>query len=474
MNHSVEDLGGSMVRLTLEIAPEKFQEGIRTVYNRNRKSITIPGFRKGHAPLQLVERTYGKDIFYEDALNEVLPDLYKQAVEEEKLEVMSRPSVNVGDIKDNEPIKVTCEVAVKPEVKLGDLDSLTKTKKTVEVTDEDIKDEMDRAARRNSRMVEITDRPAKMGDTLTIDFEGSIDGKPFDGGKGEDHDLKLGSHSFIDTFEDQLVGLNDGDEKTVHVTFPQDYYQKDLAGKAADFAVKVKKIRFEEIPAVDDDFVKDTTSFSTVDEYKEDLKKTLTDRKTKEAEESQRREVVDQLTEASTMDMPKAMVDEQCQELISQYAQSLRYQGMDLNQYLKMSGSTIDQLMEEVRPDAEKSLRENLVLDALAKAENIEITDEDVEKELDDMAKSYNMEKDKLKNLISDSELENMKAEMQSRKALDVLMEKVKEVEPKKEDPKAEASKAEEPKAEEPKEEKKTKRTRKAKKEEAEDTASKE
>ena len=269
MNHSVEKLEGSMAKLTFEVTPEQFEAAIQKVYNKAKNSIQIQGFRKGHAPLALVERVYGKGVFYEDALNEVLPDLYKTAVEEEKLEVMSRPDVSVGEIKDGQNITVTCQMAIKPEVTLGDYTSLKKKSVDTTVSDEDVDNEIKSQAKRNARKVEVTDRPAQLDDTVTIDFEGSVDGKPFDGGKGSDYQLKLGSHSFIDTFEDQLVGKNTGDDVTVNVTFPEDYGQKDLAGKPAEFKVKIKKITYDDVPEINDDFAKDVSECQTLDEYKD-------------------------------------------------------------------------------------------------------------------------------------------------------------------------------------------------------------
>ena len=418
----VENLGGSMVKLTLEISPEKFENAIRTVYNKQKKQISIPGFRKGKVPYQMVVRAYGKEVFYEDALNEVLPDEYQQAVEENNLDVMSRPNVNVDRIDEGQPVVVTCEVAIKPEVTLGEYKGLKKDQAPVEVTEDDVKEELDRVAKRNARTIEITDRAVEDGDNVNIDYAGTIDGKAFDGGTAQGYDLKIGSHSFIDNFEEQLIGHSIGEELDVNVTFPENYHAADLAGKPAVFGVKINSIKAEELPEIDDEFAKDVSEFDTLEEYKEDLKKTITERKQKQAESELKNKLLDQVVSASTMDMPKAMVDEQCDQMINEYAQTLRYQGMDMNQYMKYTGTTMESLAASVRPEAEKRLKENLVLEAIAKAEGVEASDEDVEKELENMAKMYGMELDQIKNAIGESEIKDIKANLLNTKALDLLV----------------------------------------------------
>ena len=418
----VDNLGGSMVKLTLEISPEKFENAIRTVYNKQKKQISIPGFRKGKVPYQMVVRAYGKEVFYEDALNEVLPDEYQQAVEENNLDVMSRPNVNVDRIDEGQPVVVTCEVAIKPEVTLGEYKGLKKDQAPVEVTEDDVKEELDRVAKRNARTIEITDRAVEDGDNVNIDYAGTIDGKAFDGGTAQGYDLKIGSHSFIDNFEEQLIGHSIGEELDVNVTFPENYHAADLAGKPAVFGVKINSIKAEELPEIDDEFAKDVSEFDTLEEYKEDLKKTITERKQKQAESELKNKLLDQVVSASTMDMPKAMVDEQCDQMINEYAQTLRYQGMDMNQYMKYTGTTMESLLASVRPEAEKRLKENLVLEAIAKAEGVEASDEDVEKELENMAKMYGMELDQIKNAIGESEIKDIKANLLNTKALDLLV----------------------------------------------------
>ena len=423
MSHSVKKLEHSMVELTLEISPEKFSEAIKTVYNKQKKSISLPGFREGKAPLAMIERVYGAEVFYEDALNEVLPDAYEEAVKEENLEVMSRPDVNVDFIEKGKPVKVVCTVAVKPEVKLGEYKGLKKEVEAVVVTDEDVEEELKKVANRNARKIDITDRAAQMDDTVTIDYVGTIEGVEFDGGKSEDYDLKLGSHSFVDTFEDQIVGHNIGDAFDVNVTFPEQYGAAELAGKAAVFAVTLKKITANEVPEINDDFAQEVSEFDTLDEYRQDLRKVLTDHKTKNAEEDAKNKLIDAAVAASEMDIPDAIVQEQCDQMIQQFAQTLSYQGMDINQYMKMSNTNLNQLREEVKPEALKRLKENLTLDAIAKAEKIEVTDEDVENEIADMAKMYSMEADKLKEVLNPAEIDNMKAELLNKKTVSFLLE---------------------------------------------------
>ncbi|MBO4889065.1 MAG: trigger factor [Firmicutes bacterium] len=417
----VEQLGGSMVKLTLEISPEKFEQAIRTVYNKQKHQISIPGFRKGKVPYQMVVRAYGKEVFYEDALNEVLPDEYQQAVEEEKLDVMSRPNVNVEKIVAGEPIVVTCELAVRPEVKLGEYKGLKKEATPVEVTEEDIKTELDRIANTNARTLDITDRPVQTDDTVNIDYAGTVDGVAFEGGTAEGHDLKIGSHSFIDTFEDQLIGHEIGEELDVNVTFPEEYHAAELAGKPAVFHVKINSIKAKELPEINDEFAQDVSEFDTLEEYKEDLKKAILERKEKAAESELKNKLLDAVVATAEMDMPKPMVDEECETMINDYAQQLRYQGMDMNQYMKYTGTTMESLMASVRPEAEKRLKENLVLEAIAKAEGLEVSEEEIDAEFEKMASMYGMEAEQIKNSIGKSETDGIRANLLNTKALDFL-----------------------------------------------------
>ena len=423
MNHSVTKLDGSQVKLTLTVTPEQFEEAIQTVYNKAKKNIQLPGFRKGKAPRKMIERAYGKEVFYEDALNEVLPDLYEAAVKEENLEVMSRPDVTVDTISADEPFEVVCTVYVKPEVTLGEYKGLKKEMEEITVSDEDIDEEIASVANRNARTVEVTDRPAAMGDTVTLSYDGSVDGVHFDGGQSDSYELKLGSHSFIDTFEDQIVGHNVGDAFDVNVTFPEEYHEPSLSGKAAVFAVEVKAIKTQEVPEIDDEFVKEVSEFDTLDEYKEDTKKTLIERRQKAAEETAKNKLIKMASDNASVDLPEPVVTEQCDQMVQEFARTLAYQGMDINQYMKMTGTTLEQLRNDVRPQAEQRLKENLTLEAIAKAEGISVTDEDVDKEIEEMAKVYSMEVEKVREFFNGQELDNMKQELLNRKAVAFLVE---------------------------------------------------
>ena len=423
MNHSVEKLEGSQVKLNLTVTPEQFEEAIQKVYNKAKKNINLPGFRKGKAPRKMVERAYGKEVFYEDALNEVLPDLYEAAVKEEGLTVMTRPEVSVDAITADAPFTVACKVYVKPEVTLGEYKGLKKEKHEINVTDEEVEEEVNRQAKQNARSIEVTDRAAQMEDTVTLSYEGTVDGVPFEGGKSDSYDLKLGSHSFIDTFEDQIVGHNVGDAFDVNVTFPEEYHEKSLAGKAAVFAVEVKGIKAEEIPVIDDEFAKEVSEFDTLEEYKASVKEKLADRRTKAAEDAVRNDLLKKATENASIDIAEPIITEQCDQMIQDFARNLSYQGMDINQYMKMTNLTMDALRNDVRPQAEERLKENLTLEAIAKAENLDVTDADVDEEFAQMAAMYGMEADKLKEQVGESEMENLKQDLLNRKALAFLVE---------------------------------------------------
>jgi len=422
----VEELGNSMVKLTLEVSSEDFEKGIQKAYAKNKNQIQIPGFRRGKAPLKMVEKMYGREIFYEDALNDVLPDLYEQAVKEEGLEVMSRPDVSVGEIEEGKPVEVTFEVAVKPEVKLPDLTSMTKDEEKVEVTDEDVEEELKKTAKQQARKVEVTDRAAQMDDVANIDYEGSVDGVPFDGGKAEGYDLTLGSHSFIPGFEEGVVGMEIGEEKDIDVTFPEEYHADELAGKAAVFKVKLNSLKAEELPEIDDEFVKEVSEFDTLEDYKKDLKTKIQEQKETAEKNKVKNHLLDQLVEGAEIEIPDAILDEQSRELINDFAMNLRYQGMDMDTYMKYTGTTMQALLQSARPQAEKRLRENLCLEAVAKKAELEVSDEDLEAELKTMADNYGMELTSIKSMIGEGELDNIKADLLNRKALDYLYETAK------------------------------------------------
>lgn len=427
MSNKFEKLEHNMIKISMEIGQEEFDKACEHAYQKNKNQISLPGFRKGKAPRKMIERVYGKEVFYEDALNDVLPGVYTAAVEELKLDVVSRPEVDVEKMEAGEPIVVTATVAVKPEVTLGEYKGLAAEKETVAVTEDDVNEELKKDAEKNSRLVDVTDRAAELGDEVTIDFDGYVDDKQFEGGKSEDYRLTLGSHSFIDTFEDQIVGKNPEEAFDVNVTFPENYHAKELAGKPAVFKVVLKKIQKKELPALDDDYAKDYSEFDTIAEYKEDLQKKLLANKQKEADDKRAKALIAAAVANAEMDIPAAMIDDRADSMIQNFANNLRYQGISIEQYMSMTGSNMAAMRANVRPDAEKAIKEALVLEAIAKAENLEVTDEDFDAEVQKMADMYKMEADKLKANISDAEKEGMKEEMKTQKAVEWLVANAKE-----------------------------------------------
>lgn len=426
MSNTLEKLEHNMVKISMEIPTEDFDKACDRAYQKEKNRITLPGFRKGKAPRKMIERFYGKEIFFEDALNDILPDVYMNAVKELELDVVSRPQIDVDKMEAGSPVVVTATVAVKPEVTLGEYKGVVAEKETVAVTEDDVEEELKKSAEKNARLVDVTDRSAEMGDEVIIDFDGYVDGKPFEGGKSEDYHLTLGSHSFVDTFEDQIVGKNAEEAFDVTVTFPENYH-KDLAGKEAVFKVVLKKIQKKELPELDDDYAKDYSEFDTLAEYKEDLHKKLLETKQKEADDHRARAVLDAVIAGAQMDIPEAMVEDRVDSMIQNFSNNLRYQGINMDQYMQMTGSNMASLRASVRQDAEKSIKEALVLEAVVKAENLEVTDEDFDAEVQKLADLYKIEADKLKENISDSEKEGMLEEMKSKKAVEWLVANAKE-----------------------------------------------
>lgn len=426
MSNTLEKLEHNMVKISMEIPTEDFDKACDRAYQKEKNRITLPGFRKGKAPRKMIERFYGKEIFFEDALNDILPDVYMNAVKELELDVVSRPQIDVDKMEAGSPVVVTATVAVKPEVTLGEYKGVVAEKETIAVTEDDVEEELKKSAEKNARLVDVTDRPAEMGDEVIIDFDGYVDGKAFEGGKSEDYHLTLGSHSFVDTFEDQIVGKNAEEAFDVTVTFPENYH-KDLAGKEAVFKVVLKKIQKKELPELDDDYAKDYSEFDTLAEYKEDLHKKLLETKQKEADDRRARTVLDAVIAGAQMDIPEAMVEDRVDSMIQNFSNNLRYQGINMDQYMQMTGSNMASLRASVRQDAEKSIKEALVLEAVVKAENLEVTDEDFDAEVQKLADLYKIEADKLKGNISDSEKEGMLEEMKSKKAVEWLVANAKE-----------------------------------------------
>ena len=427
MNVQVEDLGKNMVKLTVEVETETVDAAIKSAYNKQKNKIAIPGFRKGKVPQAMIEKMYGAEIFYEDAVNIMLQTQYPAAVDESGVDIVSRPSIDVTQIEKGKPFLFTAEVAKRPEVTLGKYNGVTVTKIDTSVTDEEVDTEIETQRNANARTVTITDRAVKEGDTAVIDFEGFVDGVAFEGGKGENHPLEIGSHSFIDTFEDQLVGKNTGDEVEVNVTFPEQYQAQELAGKPATFKVKINEIRAKELPELNDEFVQDVSEFDTMAEYREDVKKKLQERKENAAKGTKEDEAIQKIIDKSKMEIPDAMIDMQAENMIEEFAQRISAQGMSFEQYLQFSGMTVDKLKEQVRPEAVQRIQSSLVLEQIAKEENIVASDEDVDAEVEKMAAMYGMKAEDLKSYMGDSEKESMKRDIAVKKAVEFVMANVKE-----------------------------------------------
>ncbi len=428
MNVNVETLEKSMVKLTIEVDADRFEEGMKHAYNKNKNKITVPGFRKGKVPRQLIEKTYGAEIFYEDAVNYIIPEAYDKAIEENKLEVVSRPEVDVQQVEKGKSMIFTAEVAVKPEVTLGEYKNIEVEKSNIEVTDEDITGEIEKVRDKNSRLVDVTDRAVQDNDQVMIDFEGFVDGEAFEGGKAENYSLTIGSHSFIDTFEEQLIGKTIGEDIEVNVTFPEDYQQEDLQGKEALFKVKVNEIKFKELPEVDDEFAKDVSEFDTLDEYKEDIKAKLLEQKENTAKNKKQEDVLEKVIENATMEIADPMIDLQAENMTNDFATRLQYQGLSLEQYFGFTGQNMATLKETMKTDAEKRIKSRLVLEAIAKAEEIEVSEDELKEELQKMAEAYNMEYDKIAETIGEEEKESIQDDIKNRKALDFIAEQAKEV----------------------------------------------
>ena len=403
-------------------------------YNKNKKNISIQGFRKGKAPRKMVEKLYGPEVFYEDAANFAIPDAYEEAAKESGLEIVSRPEIDVVEIEKGKDFVFTATVAVKPEVTLGDYKGIEVEKKTVKVMAADVNAEIDKVREQNSRMITVENRGIKKDDTAVIDFEGFVDGEPFQGGKGEDYSLVIGSHTFIDTFEDQLVGKKAGEEVDVNVTFPEEYHEASLKGKPALFKVTVKEIKKKELPKLDDEFASEVSEFETLKEYKASVKKNLTERRKEEAKREKENEVVEKVVENITVELPEPMVDEQTQQMIQEFAGRLSSQGLSFDQYMQMTGMTVDALMGQMKPEAEKRIRTRLALEAIVDAEKIKATAKDIDKEIENMANMYQMEVDKIKEMIGDAEKEQIGKDLAVQKAVDFVVKNAVEVEPAEED----------------------------------------
>ena len=422
MSLQVEKLEKNMAKLTIEVSAEEFEKALDKAYHKQKGQINVQGFRKGKAPRAMIEKMYGAGIFYEEAANMIIPEAYEKAYDECDLEIVSSPEIDVVQIEKGKAFIFTAEVALKPEVTLGEYKGVQVEKKTVEVTEEELNAELDRVREQNSRTIVVEDRPAQDGDMTVIDFEGFVDGVAFEGGKGTDYPLTLGSHSFIDTFEEQLVGKNIGEEVEVNVTFPEQYHAADLAGKPAMFKVTIKEIKVKELPELDDDFAQDVSEFETVAEYKEDVRKNLVGRKEAAAKREKEEAVVAKVVENATMDVPEPMVTAEVRRMADEFAQRIQAQGLSLQQYFQFTGLNANKFMEDLKPQALNRIQSRLVLEAIVKAENIVASEEDIEKEIADMAAMYQMEADKLKELIGENEREQIALDMAVQKAVDLVV----------------------------------------------------
>lgn len=423
MSLQVEKLEKNMAKLTIEVSAEELEKALQKAYLKNKNKISVPGFRKGKVPRQMIEKMYGPEIFYDDAANALIPDAYAAATDECELKLVSRPSIEVVQIEKGQPFIFTAEVAVKPEVTLGQYKGIEVEKVDTTATEEEITAEVDKERENNSRTITVEDRAVQDGDMTVIDFEGFVDGTAFDGGKGTDYPLTIGSGAFIPGFEEQLVGAEIGKEMEVNVTFPEEYHAKDLAGKAAVFKCTVKEIKVKELPEADDEFAKDVSEFNTLEEYRADLKKKVEERKAADAKAKKEDAVIEKIIEGAQMEIPEAMIETQAEYLVDDFAQRMQMQGMTLEQYMQYTGSTIEAMTNQMKPQAKKRIESRLVLEAVAAAENIEIDEEAIEAEMSRMAEAYKMELDKVKELISEEEKDNMRADLSIQKAIDLVVD---------------------------------------------------
>lgn len=444
----------NMYRLTIEATAEEFEKGVQKAYDKNKGKISIPGFRKGKAPRKIIEKMYGKTFFHDEAVNEVVPELYEKAKAESDLDIVSKPSLKVVKMDEEKPLVFTAEVAVKPEVKLGKYKGVEVEKQDTKVTDAEVEDELKKVQNTNARNVEITDRPVQDKDLTTIDFEGTIDGVPFEGGKGTDYPLTIGSHTFIDNFEDQLIGMNIGEERDVKVKFPDEYHASALKGKDAVFKVTLKEIKEKQLPELNDEFAEDN-GYDSLDAYKENIKKNLTEAKETSAKNKKEREALDIIIEDCELELPQALIDTQVQRMAGDIERNVTQHGMTFDQYLKYMNITAEKFMENLKPDAEKRLKQRLVLEAIAKAEKLEASDEEYKAELEKNAKNYNLEADEFEVMLDDEGKELLREDIVIRKALDIVTSEAKEVAKKAEKKTSKSTKADKEEKEE-KEEKKT------------------
>ena len=426
MSLQVEKLEKNMAKLTVEVPAEQFEKAIKKAFNKNKNRFNIPGFRKGKAPQAMIEKMYGVGVFYEDAADEAINETYADAMKESELDIVSRPAISIEQIEKGQPFIYTATVAVKPEVTLGEYKGLEVEKADMTVKAEDIEAELKKVQEQNARLLTVEDRPVADGDQVVIDFDGYVDGKAFDGGKAEDYSLTIGSHSFIDTFEEQLIGKNIGEECEVNVTFPAEYHAAELANKPATFKVTVKEIKVKEIPELNDEFAGEVSEFETLDEYKKDIEAKLSEKKQKEAATENENRVVEKVVAGATMEIPEPMIDGQVENMLQDTARRMQSQGLNLELYLKYTGMTLDQMKENMRPQAVKRIETRLGLEEVVKQENIEVSDERLDEEIAKMAAAYQMEADKLKEYMSEHDKKQMKDDLAVQEAVDFLVAEAK------------------------------------------------
>ena len=426
MSVQVENLEKNTAKLTIEVPAEKFEEAVQHSYNKNKGKFNIPGFRKGKAPFNRIKKMYGVGVFYEDAVDEVIDASYPDAAKESGLEIVSRPSISIEEIEEGKAFVYTAVVAVKPEVTLGEYKGVEVQKTKSEVTEEDIETEIKRAREKNSRLITVEDRGIEDGDQVTIDFDGSVDGKRFEGGKAEDYPLTIGSHTFIDNFEEQLIGKTTGEECEVNVTFPAEYHVEELKNKPAVFKVKVKEIQRKELPEANDDFASEVSDFDTMEEYKKDLTEKLQAEKIEAAKTADEDKVVAKVIENATMEIPDQMVEEQVNGMVNDYARRLESQGISFKQYVEITGMTAEKIGEQMKPQAIKRIQTRLVLEAVVKAENIQADDAAVEEQFDKMAEDFKMDKEQIKGMFGEEQMAQLKEDLAVQKAIDFLVAEAK------------------------------------------------
>lgn len=426
MSVQVENLEKNTAKLTIEVPAEKFEEAVQHSYNKNKGKFNIPGFRKGKAPFNMIKKMYGVGVFYEDAVDEVIDASYPDAAKESGLEIVSRPSISIEEIEEGKAFVYTAVVAVKPEVTLGEYKGVEVQKTKSEVTEEDIETEIKRAREKNSRLITVEDRGIEDGDQVTIDFDGSVDGKRFEGGKAEDYPLTIGSHTFIDNFEEQLIGKKTGEECEVNVTFPAEYHVEELKNKPAVFKVKVKEIQRKELPEANDGFASEVSDFDTMEEYKKDLSEKLHAEKVEAAKTADEDKVVAKVIENATMEIPDQMVEEQVNGMVNDYARRLESQGISFKQYVEITGMTAEKIGEQMKPQAIKRIQTRLVLEAVVKAENIQADDVAVEEQFDKMAADFKMDKEQIKGMFGEEQMAQLKEDLAVQKAIDFLVAEAK------------------------------------------------